>query len=105
MREPTQFLEAKQPGFRTMVAASLVRRVSAQEAVKKPHVPLDKTIGEVTPSAPVPSLAVINSTGAKIEGGKLVLTGVSPTAIVLADRAVRAAGHVTTKARRELFRV
>ena len=31
----------------------------AQEAAKKPHVPLEKTIGQVTATGPVPSLAVI----------------------------------------------
>ncbi|TCL71360.1 hypothetical protein [Rhizobium sp. BK251] len=69
----------------------------AQDAAKKPHVPLEKTIGQVTPTGPVPSLAVINSAGAKIENGKLVLTGVSANSIVFADRPVRAAGHVTTE--------
>ena len=41
----------------------------AQEAPKKKHVPLEKTIGQVTATAPVPSLAVINSDGATLEGG------------------------------------
>ncbi|MDW9832181.1 hypothetical protein GOB24_32715 [Sinorhizobium meliloti] len=69
----------------------------AQDPTKKPHVPLDKAIGAVTPAAPVPSLAVINSDGAKIDGQKLVLTGVSANSIVFADRPVRAAGHVATE--------
>ncbi|RWP58699.1 hypothetical protein [Mesorhizobium sp.] len=69
----------------------------AQDATKKPHVPLEKTIGEVKATGPVPSLAVVNSEGAKLEGGKLVLTGVAKNAIVFADRPVRAAGHVTTE--------
>ncbi len=69
----------------------------AQDAPKKPHVPLEKTIGVVTPKGPVPSLAVLNSSGAKMEGGKLILTGVSANSIVFADRPVRAAGHVTTE--------
>jgi hypothetical protein len=69
----------------------------AQEATKKSHVPLQKTIGQTTATSPVPSLAVINAAGAKLEGGKLVLTGVSTNAIVFADRPVRAAGHVTTE--------
>jgi hypothetical protein len=69
----------------------------AQDAPKKPHVPLEKTVGQVTPTGPVPSLAVINSAGARIEDGKLVLTGVSPNSIVFADRPVRAAGHVMTE--------
>ncbi|WP_025662419.1 hypothetical protein [Rhizobium sp. IBUN] len=69
----------------------------AQDAPKKPHMPLEKTIGVVTPTGPVPSLAVLNSSGAKIENGKLILTGVSANSIVFADRPVRAAGHVTTE--------
>src|SRR5262245_58430556 len=70
---------------------------NAQEAGKKAHVPLQKNIGEVPATAPVPSLAVLNSDGAKLEGGKLVLSGVATNAIVFADRPVRAAGHVTTE--------
>ena len=61
------------------------------------HVPLEKTIGQVTPTGPVPSLAVINSDGASLEGGKLIMTGVSANSIVFADRPVRAAGHVATE--------
>src|SRR6059058_1974789 len=71
--------------------------VYAQDAVKKTHVPLQKTIGTVTPTSPVPSLAVLNADGAKLESGKLVLTGISTNTIVFADRPVRAAGHVTTE--------
>ena len=69
----------------------------AQDSAKKPNVPLEKIIGTVTPTGPVPSLAVINSAGAKLDGGKLVLTGVSANSIVFADRPVRAAGHVATE--------
>lgn len=74
---------------------ALTTAAFAQDA-PKPHVPLEKAIGEATPTGPVPSLAVINSAGAKIENGKLVLTGVSGNSIVFADRPVRAAGHVAT---------
>jgi len=45
----------------------------AQEAAGKPQMPLVKTIGRPTPTGPVPSLAVLNSAGAKLEGGKLTL--------------------------------
>ncbi|WP_201274129.1 hypothetical protein [Microvirga brassicacearum] len=69
----------------------------AQDAAKKTHVPLQKTIGVATATAPEPSLAVINSAGARLEGDKLILTGVSANSIVFADRPVRAAGHVTTE--------
>ena len=71
--------------------------VLAQDADVKPHVPLQKTIGVVTPTGPVPSLFVVNSAGAKLEGGKLTMTGVAANSIVFADRPVRAAGHVTTE--------
>jgi len=69
---------------------------SAAETAKKPHVPLEKTIGTVTATAPVPSLAVLNSDGATLADGKLTLTGVSTNTIVFADRPVRSAGHQTT---------
>jgi hypothetical protein len=69
----------------------------AQQPAPKPHVPLEKTIGAPHAGRPVPSLAVLNAAGAKLDGGKLVLTGVSPTTIVFADRPVRAAGHEMTK--------
>ena len=58
-----------------------------------------KTIG--TPSAPakpeiVPSLFVLNSRGATLQGETLTLTGVTPSSIIFADRPVRAAGHQST---------
>jgi hypothetical protein len=61
----------------------------------KPHVPLEKSIGQAKPEV-VPSLFVLNSRGASLKDGKLVLAGVSPNAIVFADRPVRAAGHDLT---------
>jgi hypothetical protein len=76
---------------------SAVDGVLAQDADGRPQMPLAKAIGRVTPTGPVPSLAVINSAGAKLEGGKLTLTGVSANSIVFADRPVRAAGHVATE--------
>jgi hypothetical protein len=77
------------------LAIAIAGAAVAQEAPKA-HVPLEKTIGQVTPTGPVPSLAVLNAAGAQLNGGKLVLTGVSPTSIMFADRPVRAAGHVMT---------
>jgi hypothetical protein len=58
-----------------------------------------KTIG--TPSAPakpeiVPSLFVLNSRGAALQGDTLTLTGVTPSSIIFADRPVRSAGHQPT---------
>ena len=69
----------------------------SQDAGVKPHVPLAKTIGQVTPTGPVPSLFVLNSAGAKLEGTTLTMTGVSMNSIVFADRPVRAAGHLATE--------
>ncbi|NGX97899.1 MAG: hypothetical protein G4V63_22620 [Candidatus Afipia apatlaquensis] len=44
----------------------------------------------------MPSLIVLNAKGATLQNGKLVLLGVSPNAIVFADRPVRSAGHDLT---------
>ena len=55
-----------------------------------------KTIGRAQQPQIVPSMIVINAQGAKIANQKLVLDGVSPNAIVFADRPVRAAGHALT---------
>ncbi|OWW04593.1 hypothetical protein ATY81_00975 [Rhizobium sp. R72] len=64
----------------------------AQDAISAPA---QKTIG-ATKSKMVPSLAVLNSQGAKLENGKLTMSGISATSIVFADRPVRSAGHVLT---------
>ncbi len=69
----------------------------AQDAGGTPNVALKKTIGAVTPTGPVPSLFVVNSAGAKLDGGKLTMTDVAANSIVFADRPVRAAGHVTAE--------
>jgi hypothetical protein len=55
-----------------------------------------KTIGR--PKAPllVPSMIVLNARAAALKDRKLVLDGVSPSAIVFADRPVRSAGHALT---------
>ena len=53
------------------------------------HVPGAKTIGQPSSQGPIPSLAVLNSAGATLEGNKLTLTGVLPNTIVFADRPVR----------------
>lgn len=77
-------------GMCVVTAASM-----AQTATPPQHVPLQKTIGQARPEV-VPSLFVLNSRGATLQGGKLTLTGVSPNAIVFADRPVRSAGHELT---------
>src|SRR5262245_13102424 len=76
--------------------AILIGNVSAiAQNAPPPHVPLQKSIGTTKPQV-VPSLIVFNSRGANIQGGKLVLAGIAPNAIVFADRPVRSAGHDLT---------
>jgi hypothetical protein len=62
------------------------------------HKPAMKTIGTPTSPRPeiVPSLFVLNSRGATLQGDTLTLTGVTPSSIIFADRPVRAAGHQAT---------
>src|SRR5208283_1379559 len=67
---------------------------SAQDAITAPA---QKTIGASSQNEMIPSLAVINSHGATLQGNALTMTGVSANSIVFADRPVRAAGHVLTK--------
>src|SRR5882762_11754291 len=58
-----------------------------------------KTIGTPASAAKpevVPSLFVLNSRGATLQGDTLTLTGVTPHSIIFADRPVRAAGHQLT---------
>jgi hypothetical protein len=79
-----------------VVAAALAMAGTASaQTAPPPHVPLQKTIGAAKPEV-VPSLFVLNSRGATLQNGKLVLTGVSANAIVFADRPVRSAGHDLT---------
>lgn len=80
--------------FAAILCASVA--ASAQAPNASPHIPLQKTIGEAKPVV-VPSLIVMNTQGASLQGGKLTLTGIAPNSIVFADRPVRAAGHVLTK--------
>jgi hypothetical protein len=67
----------------------------AQTSPPTPHVHLQKTIGQHH-SQVFPSLIVMNSRGASLQGGKLTLTGIAPNSIVFADRPHRAAGHDLT---------
>jgi hypothetical protein len=64
----------------------------AEDAISSPA---QKTIG-ASKTAMVPSLAVLNSRSATLQGNKLTMNGVSANSIIFADRPVRAAGHVLT---------
>jgi hypothetical protein len=66
----------------------------AQDAISAPG---QKTIGQPAKGDMIPSLAVINSRGATLQGATLTMTGVGLNSIVFADRPFRAAGHVLTK--------
>ncbi len=79
-------------GFVALVAAPLGS--SAQDAIAAPA---QKTVGQPAKSDMIPSLAVINSRGASLQGATLTMTGVGLNSIVFADRPFRAAGHVLTK--------
>ena len=61
-------------GFAAFVAAPLA--ASAQDAIAAPA---QKTIGQSGNSAMIPSLAVINSRGASLQGNTLTMTEVAPS--------------------------
>src|SRR6202790_4347787 len=63
-------------------APSSMKTIGAPSAAAKPEI--------------VPSLFVLNSRGATLQGDTLILTGVSPSSIIFADRPVRSAGHQPT---------
>jgi hypothetical protein len=73
--------------------AMLAAQTASPENAVSP-IPL-KTIGQARPTV-LPSLIVFNSRGATLQGNKLVLAGVTPTAIIFADRPARSAGHDLT---------
>lgn len=55
-----------------------------------------KTIGRPQPPRMVPSMIVLNARSATLKDQKLILEGISPNAIIFADRPVRSAGHALT---------
>jgi hypothetical protein len=94
--EPMTILRAALLAIAAAGMACVPTILSAQSAAQpKPHMPLEKSIGQSKPEV-VPSLFVLNSKGASLKDGKLVLAGISPNAIVFADRPVRSAGHDLT---------
>jgi hypothetical protein len=81
-----------------VVAATLDCIGVAGAQTAPPHHAM-KTIGTPSTAAKpeiVPSLFVLNSRGATLQGDTLTLTGVMPQAIIFADRPVRSAGHQLT---------
>jgi hypothetical protein len=71
----------------------------AGTAIAQTTPPAMKTIGAPTAAAKpdiVPSLFVLNSRGATLQGDTLILVGVAPSSIIFADRPVRSAGHQLT---------
>src|SRR6202789_3491849 len=79
-------------GLAALVGAPLC--ALAQDAIAPPG---QRKIGQPGKSDMIPSLAVINSRGATLQGATLTMTGVGLNSIVFADRPFRAAGHVLTK--------
>ena len=83
--------------FRMLITAFVLfgapAMAHAQDAISAPA---QKTIGAAK-TAMVPSLAVLNSRGASLQGDTLTLTVVGQNSIIFADRPVRSAGHVLTK--------
>jgi len=80
----------------SMLSAPVPALAQTAPATTSPHVPLQKTIGQQQQTQVLPSLIVMNSRGATLQGGKLILTGIAPNSIVFADRPHRAAGHDLT---------
>ncbi|UQR62369.1 hypothetical protein LRP30_37365 [Bradyrhizobium sp. C-145] len=82
-----------------LLAAAMALGVEAAVAQTTPPQPSMKTIGTPTTAAKpeiVPSLFVLNARGAMLQGDTLTLVGITPSAIIFADRPVRAAGHQPT---------
>src|SRR5260221_10272123 len=82
-----------------VVVAATLCGVGAAIAQNAPASHGMKTIGATAAAAKpeiVPSLFVFNSRGATLQGETLILSGVSPSSIVFADRPVRSAGHQPT---------
>ena len=83
--------------FLAVLAAAALPVVASLPAIAQTANPgAPKVIGQPQPPRVVPSMIVLNAKGAKLQAGKLVLEGVSPNAIIFADRPVRSAGHALT---------
>lgn len=82
--------------FLAALAAAALPFAAAPPAIAQTVPGAPKVIGQPQQPRVVPSMIVLNAKGAKLGGGKLVLDGVSPNAIIFADRPVRSAGHALT---------
>jgi hypothetical protein len=85
--------------FAMLALAVMFCSANASLAQNAPAPSSMKTIGTPAASAKpeiVPSLFVLNSRGATLQGDTLTLTGVSLSSIIFADRPVRSAGHQAT---------
>ena len=92
---PTRFLAALATA--TLVATTALAQAPTPPTHAAPTAAgTPKVIGKPQQPRLVPSMIVLNAKGARLGGGKLVLEGVSPNAIVFADRPVRSAGHALT---------
>jgi hypothetical protein len=79
-----------------LAAAALAMAASLPAIAQTANQGPPKVIGQAQQPRVVPSMIVLNAKGAKLQAGKLVLDGVSPNAIIFADRPVRSAGHALT---------
>ena len=84
-------------GLAALIAAPFGASAQTAPELKSPQAET-KAIGVASTTKPeiVPSLIVMNSHGATLQGDKLRLTNVSPNVIIFADRPVRSAGHALT---------
>jgi hypothetical protein len=87
----TKFLSA---AIAAALALMLAAAGGAQAQTAQPQTA--KTIGQPQQPKLVPSMIVLNARSATLGNGKLVLNGISPNAIIFADRPVRSAGHAMT---------
>jgi hypothetical protein len=82
--------------FLAALAMALPALASLPAVAQTANSGVPKVIGQPQQPRVVPSMIVLNAKGAKLQAGKLVLDGVSPNAIIFADRPVRSAGHALT---------
>jgi hypothetical protein len=78
-------------------ATILAGGAALAQTTPPPHKQLEQTIGQAQPEI-VPSLIVLNARSAALDGTSLTLSGTAGSAIIFADRPVRAAGHSPTPA-------